>query len=616
LTAAQSTRQSSATEQRPLPVSWEECRALGWDSLDILLVSGDAYIDHPSFGVALIGRLLSHHGYRVAILAQPHYDTPRDFLSFPEPRLFCGITGGNLDSIVANYSGNGKIRDTDAYSPEGRPWRSADHNKNNRYRPDRASLFYANLARAAYKNTLIVLGGVEASLRRFTHYDYKQDKIRASILTDAKADLLIYGMAEQAVLTVAQRCISGAPLLGIDGTCERLTDSQLETRYPGYSMPEHKGKFVILPSLAEIQKNQEFFLAAEIAIDRNSRTRCPKILLQRQQHHWLVQHHPAPPLSPTELDLLYELPYTRKPHPSTPNVPAYEMIKDSITIVRGCCGNCSFCAITRHQGGVIQSRTISSIVRECSTLAASSDFRGIVSDLGGPTANLFGTSCAIGTCSKKDCLYPTLCKHLQIDEQRFLELLEHVASIDSIRHVFISSGLRMELLLRTPRLLEKIIADHTPGAMKIAPEHTDSEVLRLMHKEPHGLLKRFIKKCREIANRLNKNMQFVPYVISAHPGCTENHARDLAEDMAALKLNISKFQDFTPTPGTLSTAMYVTGLDVNGRKIFVAKNSAARTRQRRILEGRFHHRGKQGKRSVPHHNRVVKRQHIKRKNNS
>ncbi|MFV0438609.1 MAG: YgiQ family radical SAM protein [Desulfopila sp.] len=578
--------------RRPLPSSWQECQALGWDTLDILLVSGDAYVDHPSFGVALIGRLLSEHGYRVAVLAQPHYASPADFFTFPAPRLFCGITAGNLDSIVANYSGNGKIRDTDNYSPGGQPWRSSDHNKNNRYRPDRATLIYANLARAAFKNTPVVLGGVEASLRRFCHYDYKQEKLRASILTDAKADLLIYGMAERAVLAVAKRYEHGEPPFGIAGTCERLTTSQMEERYPGYSGVKRRNEFAILPSLAACLQDSASFLAAEREIDRNARATSRKTVLQHQQHHWLVQHPPSPPLSAAELDHLYELPYTRKPHPLNPDVPAYQMIKDSVTIVRGCCGNCSFCAITRHQGGVIQSRTVDSIARECKELAAAGDFRGSISDLGGPTANLFGVSCAIGTCARKDCLYPKLCQHLQIDEQRFLELLEKVASSKAIDHVFISSGLRMEVLLHTPRLLKKIIAEHTPGVMKIAPEHTDDEVLRLMHKESHELLRRFIARCRQVARDLNRTIGFVPYVICAHPGCSEEHTRHLAEDMAALDLHISKFQDFSPTPGTLSTAMYVAGLDLEGKKIFVARNSGARMRQRAILEKRFQRRRK------------------------
>jgi uncharacterized radical SAM protein YgiQ len=570
----------------PLPVSWEECRQRGWKALDILLVTGDAYVDHPSFGVALIGRYLENHGYRVAILSQPRFDSPVDFTAFPTPLLFCGITSGNLDSIVANYSGNGKVRETDAYSPGGSPWRSTDKHKNNRFRPDRASLMYANLARSAYKNTPIVLGGLEASLRRFVHYDYKQEKLRSSFLTDAKADLLVYGMGEHAVLEIARKCSAGEQLEGITGCCERLTDRQLQERYPD-GIIQNPG-LLVLPSLTEIEKDQKRFLEAELALDKHARAASPKIILQRQQSHWVLQQPAAAPLTPEELDTLYELPYTRKPHPDTPDIPAYRMIKDSITIVRGCSGNCSFCAITRHQGATVQNRSIHSIVRECKTLSLMDDFKGTISDLGGPTANLYGTTCAIGSCKKQDCLYPKVCKHLTIDEERFLKLLQEVASIENIRHVFISSGLRMELLLRTPKLLQKLIDSHIPGAMKIAPEHSNDEVLRLMHKEPHQLLKTFVNVCRKMTKASGKPLQIIPYVISSHPGCTDKHTAELANDINALGLKITKFQDFTPTPGTISTAMYVTGLDREKHKpIFVARNTKERLQQRSIIEKTF-----------------------------
>ena len=333
----------------PLPASWEECGKRGWTWFDILLVTGDAYIDHPSFGVALISRYLESLGYRVAILAQPRYDSAVDFAKFPAPRLFCGITAGNLDSLVANYTGNGKVRDSDAYSPGGNPWRSDDHDKNNRYRPDRPSLIYTNLARATFKGTPIILGGVEASLRRFVHYDYKQEKLRASILTDAKADLLVYGMGERAVAEIAGRCERQESLAGIAGTCERLTDAELANRYPPASRNEAAG-CLELPNIAAILADESLFLDAELAIDKHARALDKTSILQRQQSQWVIQHPPAEPLSSAELDQLYLLPFSRQAHPSTPDVPALRMIADSVTIVRGCSGNCSFCAITRHQG--------------------------------------------------------------------------------------------------------------------------------------------------------------------------------------------------------------------------------------------------------------------------
>ena len=360
----------------PLPISWEECRLRGWSHLDILLVTGDAYIDHPSFGVALIGRLLESHGYRVAILPQPRFDSAEDFKAFPTPRLFCGITAGNLDSIVANYTGNGKVRDTDAYSPNGNPWRGKERLKTSRRRPDRATLLYTSLARSAFREIPIVLGGIEASLRRFVHYDFKQAKLRSSFLTDAKADLLVYGMGEKAIVEIARRCAEKMPLSFIGGTCQRYTDRDLREQFPAlgpdrFDELEVKSsqKFLVLPSWEKIQAEQHYFLEAETEIDRHARACSPRIVLQHQQSHWVVQH-PAPrPLSPRELDALYSLPYTRRPHPENQEIPAFRMIRDSVTIVRGCSGNCSFCAITRHQGPAIVSRSRESIGVECRRIA-------------------------------------------------------------------------------------------------------------------------------------------------------------------------------------------------------------------------------------------------------
>ncbi len=574
------------TSSTPLPVSWQECRQKGWSHLDILLVTGDAYIDHPSFGVALIGRLLESHGFRVAILSQPRFDSAEDFRQFPAPRLFCGITAGNLDSIVANYSGNGKVRNSDAYSPDGNPWRGDNRIKTERRRPDRASLLYTSLARSAFRDTPIVLGGIEASLRRFVHYDFKQNKLRSSFLTDAKADLLIYGMAEKAVVEFARQCAEKKGLTAIAGTCRRLTDRELQEMYPDLERKNSK-EMLVLPSWEAIHSQQRLFLDAEIEIDRHSRAYSPRTILQRQQTHWLVQQPAAKPLSQLELDHLYSLPFTRHPHPSGQQIPAFKMIRDSVTIVRGCAGNCSFCAITRHQGPTIISRSKESINRECEKISKMDDFTGTISDLGGPTANLYGTRCAIGSCKKHDCLYPKLCPNLLIDEDLFLDLLDEVANIDGVRNLFISSGLRMELLLRTPRLLKKILKEHTPGSLKIAPEHTNDELLCLMHKEPHALLKKFTRKCREIGKELGRRkIEISPYIITAHPGSTAAHTEQLVKDLQELGLQIRQFQDFTPTPGTLSTAMYVTGLRPDTRKpLSVPRKQSEKMEQRRAVEG-------------------------------
>ena len=574
----------------PLPVSWEECRQRGWVHLDVLLVTGDAYIDHPSFGIALIARLLESQGLQVAILAQPRYDSTEDFNQFPAPRLFCGITAGNLDSIVANYTGNGKVRDFDSYSPAGNPWRSGTQEKANRRRPDRAVLIYSQLARAAFKETLIILGGIEASLRRFVHYDYKQQKLRASCLTDAKADLLVYGMGEKAILEITGHCLKKVSLHGIAGTCRRYSEAEMQEQFSNFCGKTSE-TFLLLPSWEEVSMNRALFLDAELLLDRHARSCSSQIVLQKQQAHWLVQYPSQSQLSIDEFDALYELPFSRLPHPATPDVPAFRMIRDSVTIVRGCSGNCSFCAISRHQGPKISSRSRASILSEVAKVSKIPGFEGTISDLGGPTANLYGTHCAIGGCRKYDCLYPKVCANLRVAEEDFLILLREVSAMEGVRHVFISSGLRMELLLQTPKLLREIIFRHTPGTMKIAPEHTDNDLLALMHKEPHSLLQKFVHTCRGIARQLGKDISFVPYIITAHPGCTEQHAKNLVRDMRALNLPIRKSQDFTPTPGTISTAMYVTGLNRETKKpLFVPRNTSERKKQRQILESEFQDR--------------------------
>lgn len=558
-----------------LPTNRKEMLARGWDRPDVVLVTGDAYIDHPSFGIALIGRWLEAHGYKVAILAQPRHQDCLAFKEFGAPRLFFGITGGNLDSIVANYTGNGKVRDQDSYSPGGNPYFGNIKTRQERRRPDRATIRYTVLAKEACPGVPVILGGLEASLRRFVHYDYQQARLRASVLTDAKADLLVFGMGERAILTIAERLNSSTPLSAIPGTCERLTENEFRTRAAAE-------KPLILPPWQDISVNSASFMAAELAIDQQARALATQPLSQKQQAMYLWQNRPAAPLTATELDQLYNLPFQSDPHPGATNVPAWEMVRQSVTIVRGCSGNCSFCAITRHQGPVVTSRSVTSIVGEVGKMARTRNFSGTISDLGGPTANLFATSCRIKKCRKHDCFFPSLCKNLEVDEERFLDLLDRCEKIPGVKHLHISSGLRMELLLKTPRLLKRLLARHLPGAMKIAPEHTEDEVLRLMHKPGGKLLVEFLALCRQLAG--DHQPHFVPYFIASHPGCTEEDMGRLTTKVKNLGMEVRQFQDFTPTPGTISTAMYVTGLDRDGRKIKVAKGTVARQKQRQALE--------------------------------
>jgi uncharacterized radical SAM protein YgiQ len=566
-----------------LPVTAEECRQRGWDEIDIVLVTGDAYVDHPSFGLALIGRVLENEGYRVAILAQPRHDVPDDFQRFGKPRLFFGITAGNLDSIVANYSSNGKVRDYDAYSQDGNPWWGKEQSRANRKRPDRATILYANLARFAYHDVPVVLGGVEASLRRFIHFDYKQHKLRNSVLTDGKADLLLYGMSEKTVAAVAKVLQQGRRPTGIAGSCERLTEKEFDA-FQEKTPPKN---LVHLPCWNDIHKEKKYFMEAELLIDRYARNRSSKILVQQQQNGWIVQHPSPLTLESQELDDIYNLPFQRTPHPTAGDIPAYRMIRHSVTIVRGCSGNCSFCAITRHQGPSIISRSKKSILAEVRRICEMEDFSGTISDLGGPTANLYGSRCDRGGCPKHDCLFPKVCKHLETGENQLIDLLEKVANLPQVKHVFISSGLRMELLLKTPRLLEKLITSHTPGSLKIAPEHTEAHILKLMHKEEYRVLLDFVNQCEKIGKKHKKAVHLTPYVITGHPGSDEKSAALLVAKMKKLRLAVRQFQDFTPTPGTLSTAMLVSGLDRDKKKI-TCPSSSDKSRQRAILEAAFH----------------------------
>lgn len=568
-----------------LPCTHEEMRKRGWDQADCILVTGDAYIDHPSFGVALIGRWLGAHGYRVAILAQPRYDHPDHFRIFGAPRLFWGITSGNLDSIVANYTGNARIRESDAYSPGGNPYFGSKKEKRMRRRPDRAVIVYSNLARQAFKGVPVVIGGIEASLRRFVHYDYQQERMRASILTDSKADILVYGMGERAVLELAQRLERKEDISGIPGTCIRLSDKDAG------QLPE-KNDIIRLPSWDDIRQDRGLFLNAELKVDAHARSGDRRAIMQRQQAMWVIQQPPQSPLSTREMDRLYGLPFTRRPHPSAGDVPAFRMIEHSITALRGCFGNCSFCAIARHQGPVITSRSMESIVREAEQICKTPGFRGVISDIGGPTANMYGTSCRKkGECKRHDCLFPSMCKHLELNGDALQRMLEEVEKLKGVRHLFISSGLRMDMLIKAPGLLKTIMTRYQPGAIKVAPEHTCNRVLKLMHKPGSSILRDFIHVAREIASATGKKIKFTPYIISAHPGSTINDMKKLAADLKEMEITHAQIQDFTPTPGTISTAMYVSGLDRYKKKtIHVAKARKERREQREVVQSTLRHR--------------------------
>jgi uncharacterized radical SAM protein YgiQ len=561
-----------------LPVTKAEIYEFGWNEIDIILVTGDAYIDHPSFGIAIIGKILAQQGYKTAILSQPRHENCEDFKRFGKPRLFFGITAGNLDSIISNYSGNARIREVDSYSPYGNPYFDSKREKKYRIRPDRATIRYSQLAREAYPDAPIILGGIEASLRRFVHYDFQQEKLRGSVLEDSKADLLVYGMGESQVIEIAKRCEAKQTLSGIPGTCELITNPD--------AFEKNNEDIFIMPSYNAIIEKKENFLIAELIIEQNSQSIKPKTLIQKQKTRFIKQNSPNLVLNSDELNKIYELPFTYAPHPFFNNIPAWNMIQNSITSVRGCSGNCSFCSITRHQGNIVVSRDIDSILRETEKITKLSYFKGTINDIGGPTANLYGTSCKIGNkCGRKDCLNPEPCKNLDFNPDKFINLLQTLRETTNIKHIFVSSGLRYDLLLRTPLLLEELLLFHTPGRLKVAPENLSDNVLRLMHKTNSDIFKDFIRLTRIISNKNNKKSAILPYYISSHPGSTIENMKFTASESIKIGIKSCSLQDFTPSPGSISTAMYFSGLDRDNKKeIFVAKTRTQKREQREITE--------------------------------
>lgn len=533
------------------------------DAFDIVLVSGDAYVDHPAFGAALIGRYLESLGYRVGILAQPDWRSADDFRRFGRPRLFFGVTAGNLDSIVAHYTPDRRRRKRDAYTPGGKTGK----------RPDYASVVYAQRCREAYPDVPIVLGGVEASLRRLAHYDYVQDKVRASVLVDAKADYLVYGMAERALKSLADALERG-------GT-ERDTPAIRGLAYRTSAPPEGEG-VLLLPSLSEVSSDPERFYEYFRDLYRATAEPDPPTLVQAHGSQAVVVTPPADPLSPAELDALYHLPFTRTfpPHYADEGgVPALEPVRFSVVTHRGCYGGCSFCAISVHQGKGVVSRPPEGIVAEIRRLANHPDFRGTIQDVGGPTANMYGTGCkraepgGVG-CARTSCITPEVCSHLETSGAPFLELLRRVRRTKGVKHCFVASGLRHDLLLlpNQRRLLRELMQHHVGGQMKVAPEHVGSRVLRLMGKPYARKFREFQALFEQVRREIDKPLYLIPYLMTGHPGCDLRDAVDLARFASELGHFAEQVQDFTPTPMTRSTCMYLTGRDpADGETVLVPR---------------------------------------------
>lgn len=556
-----------------IPTTSEELQLRSWDGLDIILVTGDSYIDSPHIGIAVIGKVLIDAGYRVGIIAQPDLESGRDICRLGEPRLFWGVTGGCIDSMVANRTASGKKRKRDDYTPGC---------VNNR-RPDRAVIVYSNYIRKFFKNTVpIVLGGIEASLRRIAHYDFWTDKIRRSILFDAKADYLLYGMAERSIVELADLINKGSDASAVRGIC--------------YISKKKPADCIELPSFNESCENKHSFITMFNLFYQNNDPLSASCLAQQQDTRYLVQNPPAHYLSTSELDRIYRLGYEREQHPfyaQMGNVKALDTIRFSITTHRGCYGECNFCAIAVHQGRTIRWRSKKSILAEVRGMVKHPLFKGIINDVGGPTANMYGFECIRkmrkGACPDKRCIFPHICSQLPINHSKQIEMLQELRAIKGIRKVFVASGLRYDLILDDQKFgteyLKGLVRHHVSGQLKIAPEHSERKVLELMGKPmPESLL-----KFRELFLRLNrseKKKQFLTYyIIAAHPGCTRDDMQKL-KVFARQKLNLlpEQVQVFTPTPSTYSTLMYYTGLDpISGEPCFVEKSVTKKDLQKKII---------------------------------
>lgn len=556
-----------------LPITSEEARQRGWDELDIIFVSGDAYIDHPSFGVPLLARWLESHGFRVGIIPQPDWRSADAFRVLGRPRLFFGVSAGAMDSMVAHYTPARKLRHDDAYTPGN------VHGA----RPNRACIVYTSRLKEAWKDVPVVLGGIEASLRRLAHYDFWEDKVRRSILFDSKADLLLYGMGERPILELAERLQKGAQL-------EDVADIR-GLAFISSSLPARSttNDAAVLPSFEHVSADRRSFAEAFRLAGLEQNPYNAKSLMQQHGDRFLVCNPPAFPLETKELDTLYSLPFTRMPHPSYAKpIPAWEQIRNSITTHRGCCGGCSFCAISTHQGTQIQSRTEASILQEIQNLSQMAWFRGSISDLGGPTANMYGMKCgnisARAACRRGSCLAPTRCPNLVIADTPGAKLLRKARGGDRVKHVAVSSGIRFDLLDRQPDYLGELLAHHVGGLLKVAPEHLVDSVTALMGKPGKRAFEQFLNHFRLESERLGKKQHVLPYLMSGHPGCRLEDMVELALLLKKYRLRVEQVQDFTPTPGTRSTCMYYTGIDpLTGKEVYVARTDREKRLQKALL---------------------------------
>lgn len=576
---------------RPLPMTTEEVAARGWDGVDVVFVTGDAYVDHPSFAAALLGRVVEAEGYRVAVLSQPDWHSCRPWRTFGRPRLCFAVSAGNMDSMINHYTAGRKVRNDDAHSPGGRIGR----------RPDRATLAYCQRAREAYQGVPVIAGGVEASLRRLAHYDYWSDKVRRAIILDAKADLVVYGMGERPLLEILRRLEAGGSvrdLRDVRGAVYRLGASESILPFPsgegrgeGEAPENPPDDTIILPSYEEVSTDKQAFARMTRIIHRQTNPHNARRLVQYHGREAVVVNPPSLPLSESEMDRIYGLPFTRRPHPSYGRVriPAYEVVKDSIQIVRGCFGGCTFCSLTLHQGRTIQSRSRESILAEIRRMAQQPGFSGTISDLGGPTANMYRMGCTrpevARKCRRTSCLHPKICKLLATDHGPLVRLMKAARKEKGVKQVLVASGVRTDLAVRSTAYVNHLVRHHTGGRLKVAPEHTDPEVLRRMKKPPIADFEAFAREFRRVAAATGKELYLEPYFMAGHPGSDLRAMIDLALFLKRTGYRPDKVQDFIPGPMDIATCMYYTGLDpMTGKPVYVPKGARQRRLQRALLQ--------------------------------
>ena len=560
-----------------LPVNRKDMEHRGWEELDFVLVTGDAYVDHPSFGTALVGRLLEHEGFRVGIIAQPDFTRCESMKTFGRPKYAFLVASGNIDSMVNHYTAAKKPRSSDAYSPGGQKG----------LRPDRAVDVYCRLVKEAYPDVPVMIGGVEASLRRFAHYDYWEDAVRPSILETSGADLLMYGMSENQLKELSHGFEKGWPLhkmKNIQGTC-----------YWSDTLPK-KGDYVILPGYEDVKKDKKKFAEAFAIQNKEQNPFLGKILVQPHGDRYLIQLPPAKPLSQPEMDEIYRLPFQRTYHPryeKSGGIPALLEVEFSITDHRGCFGGCTFCAINFHQGRIIQNRSKESIVEEAKLMTTLPNFKGYIHDVGGPTGNFRNMSCKkqlkVGACKERQCLFPDICPNLEVDHKDYVDILRTVRKLDKVKKVFIRSGVRFDYIMADPdpTFFDEMCEYHISGLLKVAPEHVAPNALYYMGKPQRHVYEKFVKRYFAYNKRVGKEQYLVPYLMSSHPGCTLEDAVVLAEYVRDIGYNPEQVQDFIPTPGSMATAMYYSGYDPRTMQpVYVPRDPHEKAMQRALLQYR------------------------------